>query len=87
MQQPIGLGSVWGVVDGAQVVVDLGDHRLAWDVGLGVALEVELTALPGHAWKDGLEGGLDAVLVVGDKQRRAMQTTMPERRPRSKVLG
>jgi len=42
-------------------------------IGLGVLLKVELTSLPGHAREDRLAGGLEAGVVVTDKEYHATQ--------------
>ena len=50
----------------------------ARDISLGVLLEVELAALPGHGGKDGFAGGAQAGVVVADDELDAVQAALLE---------
>jgi len=47
----LGGGQIQRGEDGADVIGDIRTHLQAWHLGLGVLLEVELTALPRHGGK------------------------------------
>ena len=50
----------------------------AWDVGLGVLLEVELAALPGDGGEDGAAGGGEAGMVIADEELEAAEAALLE---------
>jgi len=50
----------------------------AWDVGLGVLLEVELAALPGAGGEDGAAGGGEARMVIADEELEAAEAALLE---------
>lgn len=76
----LGGGEILRVEDGS----DVGGHAVAhvetWDVSLGVLLEMELAALPGHRGKDGLACGGHAWMGVADDELGAAQAACDQRR-------
>ena len=50
----------------------------SWDVSLGVLLELELAALPGHGAKDGFAGGGQARMIIADNEGDAAQAALDE---------
>ena len=57
---------------------DFGALIQAWDVRLGVLLEVELAALPGDGTKDGFARGGHAGVIVADDERDAAEAALDE---------
>ncbi|TSE24816.1 hypothetical protein Tther_02606 [Tepidimonas thermarum] len=74
LEEPLGLGSVGRVEDGAQLGGDGLFGFLAGDELSGILLQMELAALPGHGGKDGAAGGFQAGMIVGDDQSHALET-------------
>ncbi len=68
--------SAGAVEDAADGPGDFGTLVQAWHMRLGVLLEVELAALPGHGTKDGLACGGHAAVVVADDELDAAQATL-----------
>ncbi len=64
--------------DAADGTGDLGALIQARDVSLGVLLEVELAALPGHGSKDGLARRGQAGVIVADDERDPAQAALDE---------
>jgi hypothetical protein len=64
--------------DAADAAGHLGALVQAWDVSLGVLLEVELAALPGDGAKDGLAGGGQAGMIVADDVGDAAEAALDE---------
>ena len=48
----------------------------ARDIGLGVLLEMELAALPGHGGEDGGAGGAQAGMVIADDEQDAVEAAL-----------
>lgn len=63
----------------ANICGDNGAHVQPGNVGLGVLLEVELAALPGHRGKDGLAGGGHAGMGVANDELDAVEAARDER--------
>jgi len=62
-----GGGTIRGVEDAPNVGRDLSAQIQAWNIGLGVLLEVELAALPGDSGKDrGARGAQTGMIVAND---------------------
>jgi len=68
VEAALGAGAIGAGKDAAQFGGDWGAHLEARHVGLGVLLEMELAALPGHGREDGAAGGGEAGMVVGDQE-------------------
>ena len=66
--------------DGADAFSHLGTHLQTRDIGLGVLLEMELAALPGHRGKDGLACGGHAWMGVADDELGAAEAACDQRR-------
>ncbi len=67
-QISIGGSAIGSIEDGANIFSDFGGHVLVRNIRLGIALQVELAALPGDASEDCLPGCPQAgVVVAGDQ--------------------
>ena len=74
----LGVGAIRGEEDAADVGGDLGAQIEAWDMGLGILLEVELAALPEHGGEDGAAGGGEAGMVVANEELEAAEAALLE---------
>ena len=64
----LGLAPREGVEHSPQAGGDFAPESLAWHVGLGVALQVELAALPGNRRKHRAAGLPQAAVIVADQK-------------------
>ena len=76
LQQAFGLLGIGRVEDGADVGGDGLAHLLTRHVGAGVLLQVKPAVLRGHGREHGGPRGLEAGVVVGDEERRAVQAAI-----------
>ena len=74
----IGFAAIGGVEDGAQIAGDIGSMFQARYQRLGVALEMELAALPGNAGKAHLASGFETGVIVADDELDAMEAAFLE---------
>ena len=75
-----GLGgyAVMAIKDTADIAGDFGTLIESWDIGLGVLLEMELTALPWDAWEDGGTCGFESEVVVANDELDAAKSALDE---------
>ena len=78
LESGLGSGQIRAVEDGADVMGDSGALVQAGDVGLGVLLEMELAALPGHGWEDRPAGRAEACVVIADDQLDSAESLFME---------
>ena len=72
----LGGGAIDAVEDAADLGGDAGTLIEPRHVGLGVLLEMKLTALPGHAREDGPAGGLESGMVITDEEPHAAESAL-----------
>ncbi len=78
-ESSVGLGSIAGVQDAAQIAGDLAPHRQRGNVVQGVLSQVELAALPRHAGEPRLAGGFQPGVIVADDVPHAVQAAVLQR--------
>ena len=85
LEPQLGGGAGGTVEDAADGACHPGALIQPWDVGLGVLLEMELAALPGHGGKDRRAGGFESGVIVagdvGDAAQAAPQEALEEGAP------
>ena len=69
---------IGAIEHGANGVGDGGALVQAWDIGLGVLLEMELAALPEDAREHRLAGGAETFVVITDEQCGGMEAALLE---------
>jgi len=80
LEPQLGGGTVGRVENAPDVLGHFGAQVHPGDVGLGVLLEMKLTALPGDRGEDGGAGGTQAGVVVADNMGDALKATLLEAR-------
>ena len=74
----LGGGEIRAVEDGTDVGGDAGAHVEAWNVSLGILLEMELAALPGNGGEDGGAGGGETGMGIADDEGEAVKAARLE---------
>jgi len=78
LESPIGLGTVFGVVDPPDVIGDIAPHRHLGNRSHGVLARVKLAPLPRYAWHGGMTGRLEPCVVVADDELHAVEASFLE---------